>query len=101
MSNRLVFRVAQVFDGAFRAFWPQCRALRASVMNQEMSEQNPLIAGKKLHQVLLDLVRALFFCEIQPAGQSLDVRVDDNAFGLSKCHAEDHIRGLASNALQL
>jgi hypothetical protein len=61
------------------------------MVNQQVRQLNPFVSRKKLHQVGFDLVRPFFFGEIQTPGQALDVRVNNDAFGLPKRHAQDDI----------
>jgi hypothetical protein len=68
------------------------------VLDEEMSEQRPLLRRKELHQILLDLYRIAVFRECQPLAQSSDVGVDDHSLVAAERVPENDVRRLAANA---
>lgn len=68
------------------------------MVNNLVRKTNPSILGDDLHQVAFDFHRFGFSREIEPLGDSLHVRIDDDTGGDTKRRAEHDIRRLASRA---
>src|SRR5215469_5252873 len=75
----LIFCVAkriQIAPGAFRvARYADCPAVQDDLVREE----NPAWRRDHLHEILLDFDRFGIFREVQPLGDSLNVRVDHDA----------------------
>src|SRR4051812_44779173 len=69
----------------------------ATVMDQPMTEIDPLRPGNDGHEVLLNFGRILVGGQSQAVGQSLHVGIDDDARGNSKRGAKHDIRRLAAD----
>src|SRR4051812_35122320 len=77
-----------------------CLADLAAVKNEAMRYPHPLLLRHEWEEVGFDFLGRLLSCQAQAIGQTLHVRVDDNALRDAKSVAEHDIGGLASNARQ-
>ena len=91
LGENLVFRIAKIFDRTFRALRPNCATNGAAVMDQEMRQVDPFVPGKQPHQILFDLFRSCLSRELQPAGEPLNVGVDNHSFSLTVRHSENDV----------
>src|SRR6059058_1302027 len=79
------------------AFRPPRDAHATPMPDQRVREPGPLVARHECHQVPLDLHRVILFREGEQGRNSLDVRVDHDAFVLPEPGAEDDVRGFAAH----
>lgn len=94
----LVFCVAKLFEDAFGAFGTTGLADTAAVMDQLVGEKNPAVLWNHAHQVLLDFLGIGIFCQIEPLGKALNMRVNDDAGSDAIGGAENDVGGLTGNA---
>jgi hypothetical protein len=77
-SVRLVLGIAERLEIALEALWVARGTNSAAVPDELVREQNPPALWNDLHQVLLDFLRVIVSCEIEPPRKPLHVRIDDN-----------------------
>lgn len=99
-APRLVSGVADVFQKTIGAFRLAGNAEGASVQDDLVREDNPLVPRDDAHKVLLDVLGIVVGGQLQPARDAVDVSVHDDAFGLVEPGAENDIRRLAGDAGQ-
>lgn len=70
----------------------------APVMDHFVGELDPVVARDDLHQLLLDFLGFVGFCEAEAFGEAKYVRVDDDAFGEAVCNSKDDVAGFARDS---
>ena len=93
-------RRTKVAQDALLAAWSACDADAATMIDQEVRQESPLVLRNNFHQIALDLVRVLLRSQAQELREARHVRVDDDAWN-AKSVPEDDVGGLAANARQL
>src|SRR5829696_2318878 len=96
----LASRGADIVEYAVRAVCPAGLARSASVEDQEVGEDGPVFFWYYLHEVLLDLHGILTLGEAEPARDTADVGVHNDALVRAESVAEDHVGRLAADAGQ-
>src|ERR1700675_4515371 len=96
----LVLGIAERLEIALEALWVARGANSAAVPDELVREQNPPALWNDLHQVLLDFLRVIVSCEIEPPRKPLHVRIDDNPRGNSERRAQNDVPGLSRHTRQ-
>src|SRR6185312_5139418 len=91
-------RRANVAEETNFALWPAGIADLASVLDEQVREHRPPVAGKEPNQVSLDLHWINLPGERQPLGDAAHMRIDDHPFVFSKGVAEDDVGRLSPHA---
>jgi len=68
------------------------------VVDERVREPGPVVPRHDLHHFLLDFHRVGLLAESQQSGETLHMRVDDDAFILPEPGAENDVRRFAANA---
>ena len=66
--------------------------------DEEMGKEGPIHPGHDFDQGLLDFDGIVLAGETQPAGETADMGVDDNAFGEVEGVAEDDVGGFSPHS---
>ena len=69
--------------------------------DEEMGKKGPVLLGDDFNECLLDFDGIVLAGETQPAGETADMGVDDDAFGEVESVTENHISGLSAHAGEL
>src|ERR1700747_1469672 len=96
--NRLVFRIADLFQIALDAFRLARLANAPSVPDELMRKEDPAILRNDFHQIGFDFLGICIFRQIQAAGNPLHVRIDNDPGCNSKRSSQHHVRSLPSHA---
>jgi len=94
----LVRGVAEGFERTVGAAWLAGDADLTPVVDELMSELDPVVAGDNLHQLLFDLFGIVGLGKAEAVGEAQDVRVDDDAFCDFVGDAKNDIRGFAGGS---
>ena len=90
-------RRTDVFECTVPTVRIPCRADGPTVADHEMGKRLPLVFRDDLHQIVLDGFGTLLLGESQAAGESLDVRIDDDPLDNVVTVLEDDVRGLPAD----
>ncbi len=97
----LVFRSAQVLHGTPVAEGLPSLACLPAMEDGCVGEPNPPVLWDQLHQVSLDFFGIGILAEIQPAGDSRDVCIDDDTRSDIERYAENHVGSLTRDTGKL
>ena len=92
--------VAEVFEEAFGALGRPCHAQFASMPDDLMGKQNPLLSRNHLHKVLFNLFGIVVLGEFQATRNAVNVRVHHHTVGDFEPCAKNHVCRLACDAGQ-
>ena len=76
--NRLVFRVADLFQIALDAFRFARLANAPSMPNELMRKEDPAVLRNDFHQIGFDFLGVCIFRQIQATRNTLHVRIDND-----------------------
>jgi len=96
--RRFIFGITEGINATFRTFRRARHTKRAAVQNDTVCEDDPLILGDDLDQVLLDLDRVGFPGEVEACGDALHMSVDHHSGGDVVGRAQHHIGSLSGGA---
>src|SRR5580704_14670244 len=90
--------VAKVFEGTVEALGLTGDAELASVPDDLVGKEDPLVARDNAHQILLNFLWVVIGCEFEAPRDAVYMSVDNHAFGLFKPCAEHDVGCFAGNA---
>ena len=76
-------------------------AAAATVPDEEMGKEGPILPGHDFDQGLLHFDGVVLTGQAHPAGKATDMGVDDDAFGEVEGVAEDDVGGFPAHAGEL
>src|ERR1700691_2594643 len=94
----LVGGVAEVFEGTVNALGLAGDAKLASVPDDLVRKENPLVAGDNTRQVLLNFLRVIVRGQLEAPRDAVYMSVDNHAFGLLEPRTQHDVGGFAGNA---
>ena len=100
-GSNFTCRWAERFNFAVLTIRPTRDATAATVPDEPMTEQRPLLLRNERHQLRFNLHGVLLFREAETIGQASDVRVHDDTNVDVERVSQNHVRRLAPNAVEL
>src|SRR5690349_3642327 len=80
-APRLVFCVADIFQGAIGTFWRAGNAQLAAMPDDLVRNENPLLTRDHIHQIFFDFLRVIILGQFQPPRDAMNMRVHDYTVG--------------------
>ena len=97
-APRLVGSMANVFEGAVNALRLASDAEFTAMPDDLVREKNPFFARDDPHKVLLNLLRIIVRCQLQPARDSVNVSINNYSICDLEPRSQYNVRGFSGDA---